>query len=152
MLVWDVASGRVCRVFRGHKKPVHSVDFSSCGRFLASASADGTCATLERCTHSCFLTLLPTDVEFYLPPPRCNTFHFALTLLRIWPAGTVKLWSVDTLQPERTETGMPSLSHKGPDVMQQELQSMHAKDPDTCYTTVQFTRRNLLLAAGYVNT
>jgi hypothetical protein len=47
---------------------------------------------------------------------------------------------------------MPSLSHKGPDVMQQELQSMQAKDPDTCYTTVQFTTRNLLLAAGYVNT
>ena len=69
-----------------------------------------------------------------------------------WSAGTIKLWSVDTLQPERTETGIPSLSHKGPDVMQQELQSMEAKDPDTCYTTVQFTSRNLLLAAGYVNT
>ncbi len=86
------------------------------------------------------------------PLPLYNAFQLALKLPRIWPAGTVKLCSVDTLQPELTETVMPSLSHKGPDVMQQELQSMHAKDPDTCYTTVQFTSRNLLLAAGYVNT
>lgn len=73
------------------------------------------------------------------------------TMFRCVFAGTIKLWSVDTLQPERTESGDVSLSHKGPDVLQQELQSMEAKDPDTCYTTVQFTSRNLLLAAGYVN-
>lgn len=66
-------------------------------------------------------------------------------------AGTIKLWSIDTLQPDHTESGTPSLSHKSADVRQEELQTMSAKDPDTCYTTVQFTDRNVLLAAGYVN-
>lgn len=65
-------------------------------------------------------------------------------------AGTIKLWSVDTLQPERTETGQPSLSRK-PASNQGELQSFAARDQETCYTTVRFTERNLLLAAGYVN-
>ena len=41
VLVWEIATGRVCRLFRGHKQAVHSVDFSACGRFLSSASADG---------------------------------------------------------------------------------------------------------------
>lgn len=81
----------------------------------------------------------------------CDIRVFAHSAAGDWSTGTVKLWSVDTLQPERTESGMPSLSHKGADVMQQELQSMEAKEPDTCYTTVQFTSRNVLLAAGYVN-
>ncbi len=83
VLVWDVASGRVCRVFRGHKKPVHSVDFSSCGRFLASASADGTChATPECCTQT---LLLPgcsdhRNIEFFLPYAAVHRDLLALTL------------------------------------------------------------------------
>ena len=101
---------------------------------------------------ACCLTNLATDIRILHGFRHCTTCSIDTYAATQWPTGTVKLWSIDTLQPERTETGVPSLSHKAPDVMQQELQSMQAKDPDTCYTTVQFTNRNLLLAAGYVNT
>jgi WD40 repeat protein len=40
--LWHVNSGRVCRLFEGHSRPVNSLVFSPDGSLLATASNDGT--------------------------------------------------------------------------------------------------------------
>jgi hypothetical protein len=42
MRLWDIATGKVVRRFKGHEKPVSSVAFSSGGKLLASGSQDKT--------------------------------------------------------------------------------------------------------------
>jgi len=45
--VWDVLNGQCVRTFSGHKSAVRSVKVSPCGRYLISASADGTVAVWD---------------------------------------------------------------------------------------------------------
>ena len=40
--LWDLGTGRVCRLFEGHSRSVNSVAFSPDGSLLATASNDGT--------------------------------------------------------------------------------------------------------------
>jgi WD40 repeat protein len=60
--VWDVATGRELRVFRGHAQSVHSIGFSPDGKRLVSASADSTVRVWDADTGQELLTLRsPTD-------------------------------------------------------------------------------------------
>ncbi|XP_044472590.1 transcription initiation factor TFIID subunit 5-like [Mangifera indica] len=138
--LWDIVSGDCVRIFIGHRSMILSLAMSPDGRYMASGDEDGTIMMWDLASGRCVMPLMGhTSCVWSL------AFSCEATLLASGSAdSTVKLWDVTTsTKVLRTEekSGNPNRLRS--------LQTLPTKS--TPVYTVQFSRRNLLFAAGVLS-
>ncbi|XP_044464293.1 transcription initiation factor TFIID subunit 5-like [Mangifera indica] len=135
--LWDIVSGDCVRIFIGHRSMILSLAMSPDGRYMASGDEDGAIMMWDLASGRCVTPLIGhTSCVWSL------AFSCEGTLLASGSAdSTVKLWDVTTsTKVLRTEekSGNPNRLRS--------LKTLPTKS--TPVYTVQFSRRNLLFAAG----
>ncbi|KAL7165954.1 hypothetical protein ACSBR2_036760 [Camellia fascicularis] len=136
--LWDVQSGECVRIFIGHRSMVLSLAMSPDGRYMASGDEDGTIMMWDLSSGRCVTPLVGhTSCVWTL------AFSCEGSLLASGSADcTVKLWDVTAstkvLKTEENKTGSTNRLRS--------LKTLPTKS--TPVYTLQFSRRNLLFAAG----
>ncbi|KAK8479291.1 hypothetical protein V6N13_051608 [Hibiscus sabdariffa] len=138
--LWDVQSGECVRIFIGHRSMILSLAMSPDGRYMASGDEDGTIMTWDLSSGRCVTPLMGhTSCVWTL------AFSCEGTLLASGSADcTVKLWDVttSTKAPRNEEkSGNPNRLRS--------LKTLPTKS--TPVYSLQFSRRNLLFAAGVLS-
>ncbi|KAJ0984292.1 hypothetical protein J5N97_002648 [Dioscorea zingiberensis] len=139
--LWDVQSGECVRIFIGHRGMVLSLAMSPDGRYMASGDEDGTIMVWDLSSGRCVSPLMGHSSCVWTLAFSCEG-----TLLTSGSADcTVKLWDVTaSMKPPRIDDnktgGMSRLRL---------LKVLPTKS--TPVYTLQFSRRNLLFAAGALN-
>ncbi|KAJ0091469.1 hypothetical protein Patl1_12575 [Pistacia atlantica] len=138
--LWDVVSGDCVRIFVGHRSMILSLAMSPDGRYMASGDEDGAIMMWDLASGRCVTPLMGhTSCVWSL------AFSCEGTLLASGSAdSTVKLWDVTT------STKVPKTEEKsGNPNRLRSLKTLPTKS--TPVYTVQFSRRNLLFAAGVLS-
>ncbi|CAI5998107.1 unnamed protein product [Closterium sp. NIES-64] len=135
--LWDVQTGECCRVFAAHRSPVYALATSPDGRFLASGDEGGAVLLWDLGTGRCIAPLLGhTGCVWTL------AFSGESAVLASGAADdTVRLWDVaaaSKLAPNEAKTSVGRRLRL--------LKTFPTKS--TPISALQFTRRNLLVAAG----
>ncbi|KAJ7966256.1 transcription initiation factor TFIID subunit 5 [Quillaja saponaria] len=135
--LWDVQSGECVRIFIGHRSMILSLAMSPDGRFMASGDEDGTIMMWDLSSGRCVTPLIGhTSCVWTL------AFSCEGSLLASGSADcTVKLWDVTaSTKAPRTE------EKSGNSNRLRSLKTLTTKS--TPVYSLQFSRRNLLFAAG----
>ncbi|KAL5558220.1 hypothetical protein UlMin_034431 [Ulmus minor] len=139
--LWDVQSGECVRIFIGHRSMILSLAMSPDGRYMASGDEDGAIMMWDLSTGRCVTPLMGhTSCVWTL------AFSGEGSLLASGSADcTVKLWDVtsSTKVPKSEENKSGSSSRL------RSLKTLQTKS--TPVYTLQFSRRNLLFAAGVLS-
>lgn len=139
--LWDVQSGECVRIFIGHRSMILSLAMSPDGRYMASGDEDGTVMMWELASGRCVSPLVGhTSCVWTL------AFSCEGSLLASGSADcTVKLWDVTAstklLKTEDNKTGSINRLRS--------LKTLPTKS--TPVYALQFSRRNLLFAAGVLS-
>ncbi|KAJ8461763.1 hypothetical protein OPV22_034689 [Ensete ventricosum] len=136
--LWDVQSGECVRIFIGHRSTVLSLAMSPDGRFMASGDEDGTIMMWDLSSGRCISPLMGHSSCVWT-----LAFSREGSLLASGAADcTVKLWDVTTsMKGQKIEESKPSSINR-----LRLLKGLPTKS--TPVYTLQFSRRNLLFAAG----
>ncbi|KAF9616499.1 hypothetical protein IFM89_029796 [Coptis chinensis] len=138
--LWDVQSGECVRIFIGHRSMILSLAMSPDGRYMASGDEEGTIMMWDLSSGRCITPLMGhTSCVWTLD------FSGEGSLLASGSADcTVKLWDVTA------STKAPKIDEKAG--CTNRLRSLKTL-PTKCSPvyTVQFSRRNLLFAAGVLS-
>ncbi|KAK7321546.1 hypothetical protein VNO77_32303 [Canavalia gladiata] len=135
--LWDVQSGECVRVFMGHRSMILSLAMSPDGRYMASGDEDGTIMMWDLSSGCCITPLIGhTSCVWTL------AFSCEGSLLASGSADcTVKFWDVTTgIKTPRNEEKSGNTNRL------RSLKSIPTKS--TSVYSLQFSRRNLLFAAG----
>ncbi|KAH7839702.1 hypothetical protein Vadar_007575 [Vaccinium darrowii] len=139
--LWDVQSGECVRIFIGHRSMVLSLAMSPDGRYMASGDEDGTIMMWDLSSGRCVTPLVGhTSCVWSL------AFSCEGSLLASGSADcTVKLWDVtaSTKVPKIEENKTGSTNRL------RSLKTLPTKS--TPVYSLQFSRRNLLFAAGVLS-
>ncbi|KAJ4707789.1 Transcription initiation factor TFIID subunit 5 [Melia azedarach] len=138
--LWDVQSGECVRIFIGHRSMILSLAMSPDGRYMASGDEDGTIMMWDLSSGRCVTPLIGhTSCVWTL------AFSCEGSLLASGSADcTVKLWDVST------STKMPRTEEKsGNPNRLRSLKTLPTKSSPVY--SLQFSRRNLLFAAGVLS-
>ncbi|XP_052210285.1 transcription initiation factor TFIID subunit 5 [Diospyros lotus] len=136
--LWDVRKGDCSRIFIGHRSSVLSLATSPDGRYMASGDEDGTIMMWDLSTGRCVTPLMGhTSCVWTL------AFSCEGSLLASGSADcTVKLWDVTA----STKVLKTDDNKAGNTNRLRSLKTLPTKS--TPVYTLQFSRRNLLFAAG----
>ncbi|KAI4316394.1 hypothetical protein L6164_024378 [Bauhinia variegata] len=135
--LWDVQSGECVRIFIGHRSMILSLAMSPDGRYMASGDEDGTIMMWDLSSGRCVTPLIGhTSCVWSL------AFSCEGSLIASGSADcTVKLWDVTT------STKVPRTEEKSGNANRlRSLKSLPTRS--TPVYSLQFSRRNLLFAAG----
>ncbi|XP_027941717.1 transcription initiation factor TFIID subunit 5-like isoform X2 [Vigna unguiculata] len=135
--LWDVQSGECVRVFIGHRSMILSLAMSPDGRYMASGDEDGTIMMWDLSSGCCVTPLVShTSCVWSL------AFSCEGSLLASGSADcTVKFWDVTTgIKVPRNEEKSGNANRL------RSLKSLPTKSASVY--SLQFSRRNLLFAAG----
>lgn len=136
--LWDVQTGESVRIFIGHRSMVLSLAMSPDGRYMASGDEDGTIMMWDLSTGRCVSPLMGHSSCVWTLAFSCEG-----TVLASGSAdGTVKLWDVTS---SNKTTKMDE--NKGSSGNRLRLLKALPTKSTPVYT-LQFSRRNLLFAAG----
>ncbi|KAI7889043.1 WD40-repeat-containing domain protein [Mucor mucedo] len=164
--LWDVQRGTCVRVFTGHTGSVHTVAVSPNGRLMASAGEDKTIIVWDLGTGKRLKTMTGHTGFIY-----SVSFNLESTVLVSGSAdGTVRVWDVikdtpldvqETLDSKRSKQHGKQKDKKDNEKMKPSMDYKRKKGTlesndhlsvfptkNTPIYTVQFTQRNLCLAAG----
>ncbi|XP_074583367.1 transcription initiation factor TFIID subunit 5-like isoform X1 [Curcuma longa] len=135
--LWDVHNGDSVRIFIGHRSMILSLAMSPDGRYMASGDEDGTIMLWDISSGCCVSPLVGHNSCVWSLAFSCEG-----TLLASGSAdSTVKLWDVTaSTKAPRTENKSSCSSRL------RLLKALPTKS--TPVYTLQFSRRNLLFAAG----
>ncbi|XP_027941718.1 transcription initiation factor TFIID subunit 5-like isoform X3 [Vigna unguiculata] len=136
--LWDVQSGECVRVFIGHRSMILSLAMSPDGRYMASGDEDGTIMMWDLSSGCCVTPLVShTSCVWSL------AFSCEGSLLASGSADcTVKFWDVTTgIKVPRNEENRSGNANR-----LRSLKSLPTKSASVY--SLQFSRRNLLFAAG----
>ncbi|XP_068650297.1 transcription initiation factor TFIID subunit 5-like isoform X1 [Aristolochia californica] len=139
--LWDVQSGECVRIFIGHRSMVLSLAMSPDGRYMASGDEDGTIMMWDLSSGRCVTPLMGhTSCVWTL------AFSCEGTLLASGSADcTVKLWDVTTsVRGPKTDESKTGGANR-----LRSLKTLPTKS--TPVYSLQFSRRNLLFAAGVLS-
>ncbi|XP_028548448.1 transcription initiation factor TFIID subunit 5 isoform X2 [Dendrobium catenatum] len=136
--LWDVQTGESVRIFIGHRSMILSLAMSPDGRYMASGDEDGTIMMWDLSTGRCVSPLMGHNSCVWT-----LAFSGEGTVLASGSAdGTVKLWDVTS---SNKTTKMDD--NKGSSGNRLRLLKAFPTKSTPVYT-LQFSRRNLLFAAG----
>ncbi|KAK8916869.1 hypothetical protein KSP39_PZI022521 [Platanthera zijinensis] len=136
--LWDVQTGECVRIFIGHRSMVLSLAMSPDGRYMASGDEDGTIMMWDLSTGRCVSPLLGHSSCVWTLAFSCEG-----TVLASGSADrTVKLWDVTS---SNKTTKMDE--NKGSSGNRLRLLKAFPTKSTPVYS-LQFSRRNLLFAAG----
>jgi transcription initiation factor TFIID subunit 5 len=139
--LWDVQTGNCSRIFIGHRSMILTIAMSPDGRYMASADEDGTIMLWDLSNGRCVTPLVGhTSCVWSL------AFSCEGSLLASGSADcTVKLWDVtSSTRPPKTE------ENKNGNINRlRALKTLPTKS--TPVYALQFSRRNLLFAAGAIS-
>ncbi|XP_061368088.1 transcription initiation factor TFIID subunit 5-like isoform X2 [Gastrolobium bilobum] len=135
--LWDVQSGECVRVFIGHRSMILSLAMSPDGRYMASGDEDGTIMMWDLSSGCCVTPLIGHTSCVWTLGFSCEG-----SLLASGSADcTVKFWDVTT------GTKVPRNEEKSGNTNRlRSLKNLPTKS--TPVYSLQFSRRNLLFAAG----
>ncbi|KAA8538709.1 hypothetical protein F0562_028310 [Nyssa sinensis] len=138
--LWDVQSGECVRIFIGHRSMILSLAMSPDGRYMASGDEDGSIMMWDLSSGRCVTPLVGHTACVWTLAFSCEG-----SLLASGSADcTVKLWdataSMKVPKMEENKTGNTRL---------RSLKTLPTKSSPVY--TLQFSRRNLLFAAGVVS-
>ncbi|XP_064982592.1 transcription initiation factor TFIID subunit 5-like isoform X2 [Musa acuminata AAA Group] len=135
--LWDVQSGECVRIFIGHRSMILSLAMSPDGRYMASGDEDGTIMMWDLSSGRCVSPLVGHSSCVWTLAFSCEG-----TLLASGSADcTIKLWDVtNSTRASRMESKSSSSNRL------RLLKALPTKS--TPVYTLQFSRRNLLFAAG----
>ncbi|XP_058203489.1 transcription initiation factor TFIID subunit 5 [Rhododendron vialii] len=139
--LWDVQSGECVRIFIGHRSMVLSLAMSPDGRYMASGDEDGTIMMWDLSSGRCVTPLVGHSSCVWTLDFSCEG-----SLLASGSADcTVKLWDVtaSTKAPKIEENKTGSTNRL------RSLKTLPTKS--TPVYSLQFSRRNLLFAAGVLS-
>ncbi|KAI8569275.1 hypothetical protein RHMOL_Rhmol02G0266300 [Rhododendron molle] len=139
--LWDVQSGECVRIFIGHRSMVLSLAMSPDGRYMASGDEDGTIMMWDLSSGRCVTPLVGHSSCVWTLDFSCEG-----SLLASGSADcTVKLWDVtaSTKAPKIEESKTGSTNRL------RSLKTLPTKS--TPVYSLQFSRRNLLFAAGVLS-
>ncbi|XP_057466815.1 transcription initiation factor TFIID subunit 5-like isoform X2 [Actinidia eriantha] len=138
--LWDVQSGECVRIFIGHRSMVLSLAMSPDGRYMASGDEDGTVMMWDLSSGRCVTPLVGHTSCVWTIAFSCEG-----SLLASGSADcTVKLWDVTA------STKVPKAEEKtGSTNRLRSLKTLPTKS--TPVYSLQFSRRNLLFAAGVLS-
>ncbi|PSS20947.1 Transcription initiation factor TFIID subunit like [Actinidia chinensis var. chinensis] len=138
--LWDVQSGECVRIFIGHRSMVLSLAMSPDGRYMASGDEDGTIMMWDLSSGRCVTPLVGHTSCVWTIAFSCEG-----SLLASGSADcTVKLWDVTA------STKVPKAEEKtGSTSRLRSLKTLPTKS--TPVYSLQFSRRNLLFAAGVLS-
>ncbi|XP_075479944.1 transcription initiation factor TFIID subunit 5-like isoform X2 [Primulina tabacum] len=136
--LWDVQSGECVRVFIGHRSMILSLAMSSDGRYMASGDEDGTIMMWDLASGRCISPLVGHNSCIWSLSFSCEG-----SLLASGSADcTVKIWDVaassKVTKNEENKSGSTNRLRS--------LKTLPTKS--TPVYALQFSRRNLLFAAG----
>ncbi|KAG5244442.1 transcription initiation factor TFIID [Salix suchowensis] len=136
--LWDVQSGECVRIFIGHRSMILSLAMSPDGRYMASGDEDGTIMMWDLSSGRCISPLMGHHSCVWSLAFSCES-----SLLASGSADcTVKLWDVTTsTKPAKKEENKTGNTHR-----MRLLKTLPTKS--TPVSTLRFSRRNLLFAAG----
>ncbi|XP_059640174.1 transcription initiation factor TFIID subunit 5 isoform X2 [Cornus florida] len=139
--LWDVQSGECVRIFIGHRSMVLSLAMSPDGRYMASGDEDGTIMMWDLSSGRCVTPLMGHNTCVWTLAFSCEG-----SLLASGSADCcVKLWDVTaSTKVPKTEENKTGNTNR--------LRSLKTL-PTKCTPvyTLQFSRRNLLFAAGVLS-
>ncbi|TYJ32822.1 hypothetical protein E1A91_A05G062300v1 [Gossypium mustelinum] len=139
--LWDVQSGECVRIFIGHRSMILSLAMSPDGRYMASGDEDGMIMTWDLSSGRCITPLMGHTSCVWTLGFSCEG-----SLLASGSADcTIKLWDVTT------STKVPRNEEKSgtnPNRLRS-LKTLATKS--TSVYSLQFSRRNLLFAAGVLS-
>ncbi|GAA5808931.1 hypothetical protein MFLAVUS_002330 [Mucor flavus] len=165
--LWDVQRGTCVRVFTGHTGSVNTVAVSPNGRLMASAGEDKSIIIWDLATGKRLKSMTGHTGFIY-----CVSFNSESTVLVSGSAdGTVRVWDVIKGTPHHIQAETPDLKRSKPNGKQKDKKENEKVKPNldnkrkkgtlesndhlsvfptknTPIYTVQFTQRNLCLAAG----
>ncbi|GAY44330.1 hypothetical protein CUMW_081340 [Citrus unshiu] len=134
--LWDVSSGECVRIFIGHRSMILSLAMSPDGRYMASGDEDGTIMMWDLASGRCVTPLMGHTSCVWTLAYSCEG-----SLLASGSADcTVKLWDVTT------STKVLKTEEKSGTNRLRSLKTLPTKS--TPVYSLQFSRRNLLFAAG----
>ncbi|OAY80646.1 Transcription initiation factor TFIID subunit 5 [Ananas comosus] len=135
--LWDVQTGECVRIFIGHRSMVLSLAMSPDGRYMASGDEDGTIMMWDLSSGRCVSPLMGHSSCVWTLAFSCEG-----TLLASGSADcTVKLWDVTS--------GTKALKMENKASSGSRLRLLKAlPTKSTPVSTLRFSRRNLLFAAG----
>ncbi|KAG8495311.1 hypothetical protein CXB51_012882 [Gossypium anomalum] len=139
--LWDVQSGECVRIFIGHRSMILSLAMSPDGRYMASGDGDGMIMTWDLSSGRCITPLMGHTSCVWTLGFSCEG-----SLLASGSADcTIKLWDVtrSTKVPRNEEK-----SGTNPNRLRS-LKTLATKS--TSVYSLQFSRRNLLFAAGVLS-
>ncbi|XP_047943827.1 transcription initiation factor TFIID subunit 5-like isoform X1 [Salvia hispanica] len=137
--LWDVQSGECVRIFIGHRSMILSLAMSPDGRYMASGDEDGTIMMWDLASGRCLAPFVGHGSCIWSLAFSCEG-----SLLASGSADcTVKIWDVATSSrvPKSDENGKMGNTSRP-----RSLKTLLTKS--TPVYALQFSRRNLLFAAG----
>lgn len=141
--LWDVLTGQLVRLMTGHKGNIYALAFSTCGRYLASGSSDHNVLVWDL-SHGQLVTSLVRHTG------SIHTMCFSRdgTILAVGGLDCyLTLWDFSRLSEDYISQNT-NTSHN-PEVDEGDRYLLRAfPTKSTPFTTLHFTRRNLLLAVG----
>ncbi|KZV57940.1 protein with unknown function [Dorcoceras hygrometricum] len=136
--LWDVQSGECVRVFVGHRSMILSLAMSSDGRYMASGDEDGTIMMWDLASGRCISPLVGHNSCVWSLSFSCEG-----SLLASGSADcTVKIWDVSA----SSKVAKNEENKSGSTNRLRSLKTLPTKS--TPVYALQFSRRNLLFAAG----
>ncbi|XP_073286914.1 transcription initiation factor TFIID subunit 5-like [Primulina huaijiensis] len=136
--LWDVQSGECVRVFVGHRSMILSLAMSSDGRYMASGDEDGTIMMWDLASGRCISPLVGHNSCIWSLSFSCDG-----SLLASGSADcTVKIWDVAA----SSKVTKNDENKSGSTNRLRSLKTLPTKS--TPVYALQFSRRNLLFAAG----
>ncbi|XP_075154609.1 TATA-box binding protein associated factor 5 [Haematobia irritans] len=141
--LWDVLTGQLVRLMTGHKGSIYALAFSTCGRYLASGSSDHNVLVWDL-SHGQLVTSLIKHTG------SIHTMCFSRdgTILAVGGLDCyLTLWDFSKLSEDYISQNS-NASHN-PEIDEGDHYLLRAfPTKSTPFTTLHFTRRNLLLAVG----
>ncbi|XP_047945491.1 transcription initiation factor TFIID subunit 5-like [Salvia hispanica] len=137
--LWDVQSGECVRIFIGHRSMILSLAMSPDGRYMASGDEDGAIMMWDLASGRCVAPLVGHGSCIWSLAFSCEG-----SLLASGSADcTVKIWDV------ATSSRVPKSDENGKNGNVSRLRSLKTlPTKSTPVYALQFSRRNLLFAAG----
>ncbi|KAL1562867.1 Transcription initiation factor TFIID subunit 5, variant 2 [Salvia divinorum] len=137
--LWDVQSGECVRIFIGHRSMILSLAMSPDGRYMASGDEDGAIMMWDLASGRCVAPLVGHGSCIWSLAFSCEG-----SLLASGSADcTVKIWDV------ATSSRVPKSDENGKNGNISRLRSLKTlPTKSTPVYALQFSRRNLLFAAG----
>ncbi|KAK7290770.1 hypothetical protein RIF29_05448 [Crotalaria pallida] len=138
--LWDVQSGECVRVFVGHRSMILSLAISPDGHYMASGDEDGTIMMWDLSSGRCLTPLIGHTSCVWSLAFSCD----GSTVASGSADCTVKLWDVNTsVKVPRTEENKSGNASRV-----RSLKTLPTKS--TPVSSLRFSRRNLLFAAGAI--